>query len=76
MTSKPFHNSQEELVSYGRHEDGEYGEIRIHVEPTVELVGRIISLGANLEVVSPSGVRQQVAETVAGLAARYATQER
>ena len=76
VTTKPLHNSQEELVPYGRHEDGEYGEIRIQVEPTVELVGRIISLGANLEVVSPSEVRQQVAETVAGLAARYATQER
>lgn len=75
VTTKPFHNSQEELVPYGIHNDGEYGEIKIHVEPTVELVGKIVSLGANLEVVSPSGVRQQVASTVAELFARYSMQK-
>lgn len=75
VTTKPFHNSQEELLPYGIHDDGEYGEIKIHVEPTVELVGRIISLGANLEVVFPFGVRQQVANTVAELSKRYATHE-
>ena len=75
VTTKPFHHSQEELVPYGIHEDGEYGEVCIHVEPTIELVGRIVSLGANLEVVSPIGVRRQVAETVAELSARYAQHE-
>lgn len=72
VTTKPFHHSQKERIPYGIHEDGEYGEVYIHVEPTVELVGRIVSLGANLEVVSPIGVRRQVSETVAELSARYA----
>lgn len=75
VTTKPFHHSQEEHLPYGIHEDGEYGEISIHVEPTIELVGRIISLGANLEVISPAGVRKQVADIVAELSARYAQHE-
>lgn len=75
VTTKPFHHSQEELVPYGIHEDGEYGEIKLHVEPTVEFVSRIISLGANIEVVSPHGVRVQVAKTVAKLSSMYAKQE-
>ena len=75
ITTKPFHHSQVELVPYGIHEDGEYGEIKLHVEPTVEFVSRIISLGANIEVVSPHGVRVQVAKTVAKLSSMYAKQE-
>ena len=75
VTTKPFHHSQEELTPYGIHEDGEYGEIKLHVEPTVEFVSRIISLGAHIEVVSPHGVRQQVAKTVAKLSSMYAKQE-
>ena len=75
VTTKPFHHSQRELSSYGLHKDGEYGEIVMYVEPTPEFVGKIISLGANLEVISPPGVRQQVMETVAELSARYSSQE-
>lgn len=75
VTTKPFHHSQKELVPYGKHEDGEYGEIIMHVEPTLEFVGKIISLGANLEIMSPQGIRRQVAETVAELSERYASQK-
>lgn len=75
VTTKPFHHSQEELLPYGLHEDGEYGMIKIHVEPTVEFVSKIISLGANIEVMSPHGVRQQVAKAVAKLSSMYAKQE-
>ena len=75
VTTKPFHHSQEERLPYGVHDDGESGEITMHVEPTIEIMGKIISLGENLEVVSPIGVRQQVADIVAKLSARYSPHE-
>lgn len=75
VTTKPFHHSQRELSPYGLHKDGEYGEIVMYVEPTPEFVGKIISLGANLEVMSPPGVRRQVVEIVAELSTRYSSQE-
>ena len=71
VTTKPFHHSQLERTPFGVHEDGEYGEIQIHVEPTVELVGKIVSLGSNLEVISPKGVRKQIADTIAEMLSRY-----
>lgn len=72
VTTKPFHHSQKETVPYGTHEDGEYGEVTVHVEPTVDLIGRIMSLGAGLEVMSPPQARLMAAEAADKLSARYA----
>ena len=71
VTTKPFHHSQKELIFFGTHEDGNYGEVTIHVEPTRELFGRILSLGRNLEIVSPIEVRYQFAEFVKDIYLRY-----
>ena len=40
-------------MPFGEHEDGNYGEVRLTIEPNRELRGRILLYGENLEIISP-----------------------
>lgn len=71
VKTKPFHHSQTELKPFGKHEEGKYGEFSIYVEPTDELMGKIVSLGGKIELISPPEVRKQAQDYVAELSSRY-----
>lgn len=58
IKTKPFHHSQKVLKEYGEYEGKKYGEFSIHVEVNNEFIGRILQMGAGLEVISPSRVRR------------------
>lgn len=69
--TKPIHASQTIVKEFGKHDDGEYGEFQVHVAMNNEFVGRIMQMGADLEVVSPDDVRGQFREKVAEMLGRY-----
>lgn len=60
LLTKPLHHSQKEVMPFGEHEDGNYGEVRLTIEPNRELRGRILLYGDNLEVISPKSLREQI----------------
>ena len=62
LLTKPLHHSQKETMPFGEHEDGNYGEVRLTIEPNRELRGRILLYGENLEVISPQSLREQIKE--------------
>ncbi len=69
--TKPIHQSQQILIPFGRHEDGEYGEFTVHVETNNEFFGRILQMGADLEIVAPESVRDEFKQRVKALAYLY-----
>lgn len=69
--TKPIHNTQTVSVEWGQHKDGEYGEFVLHVELNNELIGRIMMMEGNLEVVGPPEVRNVFINEVARLAKMY-----
>lgn len=69
--TKVIHHSQETVIPYGEHEDGEYGEFSLRVEVNNEFIGRILQLGAGLEIVSPDDVRDLFKQRVKELAKLY-----
>ena len=60
LLTKPLHHSQQETLPYGGHEDGEYGEVTLTIEPNRELQGKILAYGQYLEVVQPQSLREQI----------------
>ena len=62
LLTKPLHHSQKETMPFGEHENGNYGELQLTVEPNRELRGRILLYGENLEVISPMSLREQIKE--------------
>lgn len=62
LLTKPLHHSQKEIMPFGEHEGGNYGEVRLTIEPNRELRGRILLYGDNLEVISPMSLREQIKE--------------
>ena len=75
IETKPIHQPQEAITPWGEHEDGTYGEFSIHVEVNNELIGRILQMGAGLEVVSPDSVRNEIAQRAHNLADLYPMKE-
>lgn len=69
--TKPIHGSQEVVTPFGEHEDGTYGDFSLQVKVNNEFIGRILQMGAGLEIVSPDNVRQMFKERVAELAKLY-----
>lgn len=55
------------------HEDGEYGEFVVTVELNNEFVGRILQMGAGLEIVSPTEIRDEFKQRVTELYQLYLT---
>ncbi len=69
--TKIIHHTQETVIPFGQHADGEYGEFEIKVEVNNELIGRILQMGAGLEVMAPAEVRETFRQRVEKLAKRY-----
>ena len=69
--TKPIHQSQSIAKSWGDHEDGIYGDFSLEVEVNNEFIGRILQMGAGLEIVSPSEVRDLFKQRVKDLANLY-----
>lgn len=62
LLTKPLHHSQKETLPFGEHEDGNYGEVMLTIEPNRELRGKILAYGQYLEVVKPQALREQISE--------------
>lgn len=60
LLTKPLHHSQEEILPFGEHEDGSYGEVTLSIEPNRELRGKILAYGQYLEVILPISLREQL----------------
>ena len=69
--TKPIHPSQSIASPWGDHEDGSYGDFSLEVEVNNELFGRILQMGAGLEIVSPIEVRDLFKQRVQDLAKLY-----
>ena len=75
MDTKPLHQSYTVVKPYALYEDGEYAEFSVDVEPNNEFYGRILQMGAGLEVISPESVRDEMAQRVRELATLYPKNE-
>lgn len=69
--TKPIHTSQKVEQEFGKHIDGQYGEFSLNVEINKELLGRILMMGADLEIMEPKSVREQMKEIVDKLSETY-----
>lgn len=69
--TKPIHHSQKVYKPFAEYEDGEYGEFTVYVELNNEFFGRILQMGADLEIVSPENVRELFKQRVEAMAAIY-----
>lgn len=75
MDTKPLHQSYTVVRPFAQYEDGKYAEFSFDVEPNNEFYGRILQMGAGLEVVSPESVRNEIAQRVHNLADLYPKKE-
>lgn len=69
--TKKIHPSQQTVVPFGLHDGQKYGEFLIRVKPNNEFFGQILLMGADLEIMSPDSVRQEMAEKVAKMQRLY-----
>lgn len=69
--TKKMHPSQKTIKPYGEYDGTKYGEFQIHVEVNNEFIGRILQMGAGLEVISPKEVRELFRTRTANLADLY-----
>lgn len=72
LLTKPVHHSQFESMPFGSHSDGSYGELSMDVEPNRELIGKILSYGDSLEVMSPIDLRNRVKAVLEAQVRQYA----
>lgn len=71
IDTKPLHQSYAVIKPFGIYDNGEYAEFSVDVEPNNEFYGRILQMGAGLEVVSPDSVRKEITQRVHDLANLY-----
>lgn len=64
LLTKPLHHSQKEILPFGEHEDGCYGEVALTIEPNRELRGKILAYGQYLEVMQPISLRKQLKDVL------------
>lgn len=69
--TKPLHKSQDVLIPFEEHDDGLYGDFIVQVELNNEFIGRILQMGAGLEIMSPSIVREEFKKRTKQLADLY-----
>ena len=75
MDTKPLHQSYAIVKPFGIYDDGEYAEFSVDVEPNNEFYGRILQMGAGLEVILPENVRDKMAQRVRALSDLYPKEE-
>lgn len=71
FVSKRFHASQREVLPFDNHNGEDYGMLSIDIVPNKEFYGQILLYGDEIEVVSPSEVREQVNKRIEALQQRY-----
>lgn len=71
IETKSLHHTQQTIAPFGVHEDGEYGEFSLRVEVNNEFFGRILQMGAGLEIMAPDEVRNMFKERVDNIADLY-----
>jgi len=69
LKTKPLHYSQEILCEPTN--DKNYGEVSIKVYPNNELIGKILSYGSDLEIISPDYLRSKIKEVIETASQRY-----
>ena len=69
--TKPIHQSQVIITPWNNHEDGTYGEFSLQLEINNEFIGRILQMGAGLEIISPIEVRNIFKQRIENLAKLY-----
>lgn len=75
MDTKPLHQSYTVVKPFDVYDDGEYAEFSVDVEPNKELYGRILQMGAGLEIILPESIRDEIAQRVHDLADLYPKKE-
>ncbi len=76
LRRQKIHLSQKVEIPFGEYMDGMYGEFSVQVEVNDEFVGRILQMGAGLEIVSPQNVREKFIRRVEALADLYKNRNR
>ena len=71
LKTKPLHRKQDVKNEFKEYEDGAYGDFVVHVEVNNEFIGRILQMGAGLEIMAPKEVRDLFSERVRELANLY-----
>lgn len=71
MDTKPIHRSYKVEKPFGKYDDGEYAEFSVDIEMNNEFIGRILQMGAGLEVMSPKEVREILKERARLIASLY-----
>lgn len=71
IDTKPLHPSYKVVKEFGEYEDGKYAEFSVDVELNNEFIGRVLQMGAGLEIMSPLEVRRIFTERVRNLASLY-----
>lgn len=66
LRTLPLHHSQREVNT-----TPEYSDFQFHLAPNFEFTQEILSRGAEAEVLAPESYRQQIAQTIAALNAKY-----
>lgn len=69
LASKKLHHSQEPLSDYDN--DKGYGEIKLHVGATIELIALILSQGEGVSVVEPLELKEIISKKVQEMASHY-----
>lgn len=67
IETKPLHGSQKTIAPF----NGSFGDFSMQVKINKELIGTILKMGADLEVISPEDVRENIKETINMLVKRY-----
>ena len=75
IDTKPLHRSYEVVKPFGVYEDGEYAEFSVDVEMNNEFIGRVLQMGAGLEVMSPPKIRMIFATRVKDMVSYYLEHE-
>ena len=76
LRRQKIHLSQKVEIPFGEYMDGAFGEFSVQVEVNDEFVGRILQMGAGLEIVSPQNVREKFKRRVEALADLYKNRNR
>ncbi len=71
IDTKKLHPSQTTVKPYDEYDGKRYGDFTIHVEVNNEFIGRILQMGAGLEVISPDWVREEFRRRTSNMANLY-----
>ena len=71
MQTKPLHHSQKIIKYYNKERNKDYGEIEINVELNNEMIGRILQMGDDIEIIEPISIRNTIRDRVINIMNRY-----